>query len=61
MKKSADFWKKRKNQRTLDRLDILNKHKSAMVDAINLTKKRKTKKSAEDEARTLRLLRSFPL
>jgi hypothetical protein len=60
VKKSADFWKKRKNQRTLDRLDILNKHKSAMVDALT-SLKRKTKKSAEDEARTLRLLRSFPL
>ncbi len=46
----------------LDRLDILNKHKSATVDAINLTKKGKRRKCRLlAEARTLRLLSSFPL
>jgi hypothetical protein len=46
----------------LDRLDILNKHKSATVDAINLTKKENEEKCRLlSEARTLRLLSSFPL
>jgi hypothetical protein len=33
-----------KKKCTLDRLDILNKHKSATVDAINLTKKENEEK-----------------